>query len=185
MYSNEKRDLRQTLDNVKGQIALADQSRTKIGSFDEVSDEPIAKCLYPEGTDGREPSIWNDYTAYCQEKSGLLHVEGKASSVSDVKWLTDNVIELSLSTQSAKVYATPLEPIDEGCRDDEVRVDDIVMLLGQYVIIAEEDEYSSDPNEAFIMTNYLKVTSIEEQTRTRRGRNRKPQSETMSCYTFR
>jgi len=78
------------------------------------------------------------------------------------QWLTDDVIELSLLQQPSKLFVPPLRPVPEGFRDDEVRVIDIAMLVGQYVAIGEWDESSEDPNDAFIMTNYLKVVSREE-----------------------
>ena len=183
--AREKRALKVALEEAKAQITLADQSRVDINDFEDISEEPIAKVLYDERASGREPVIWNDYKAWCQETSGLLRVEGKLSSVSSVRWLTDDMIELSLNQQSARIYASPLKPVEEGFRDDEVRVGDIAMLVGQYVIIAEADEYSNDPEAGYLMTNYLRVTNIEDEVRTKRGANRARKSDFRVTCCFR
>ena len=111
--------------------------------------------------------------------------EQAGGSVSSVRWLTDDMIQLSLNQQSARVYASPLKPVEEGFRDDEVRVGDTAMLVGQYVIIAEADEYSNDPEAGYLMTNYLRVTSIEDEVRTKRGANRARQSDSRVICCFR
>ena len=174
-FSGEKRELKQSLDHVKAQINLAEQSRTRIGLDQELSNEPVAKCLYPEGRNISDGNVWNGYKASCQEHSGYLEVEAIKSEVSSIKWLTSELIELSLRQQPSKLFVTPLQPVPEGHRDDEVRVGDIAMLLGQYVAIGECND-GLGPNAAFTMINYLRIVNMEEQNQSRRGRNRIPES---------
>ena len=183
--AEEKRSLKYALEEAKAQISSADQSRVDIHDFEDISEEPIATVLYDERASGREPMIWNDYTASCQETSGVLRVEGKSSTISSVRWLTDDIIELSLYQQSTRIYASPLKPVEEGFREDEVRVGDTAMLVGQYMIIAEADEHSGDGEAGFLMTNYLRVTNMEEEVRTRRGANRARQTESQMLCCFR
>ncbi len=182
-FSAEKRELKQSLDQVKTQINQAEQSRTTIGLDQELSNEPIAKCLYPEGVNFNDGDVWNGYKAWCQERNGYLQVEAKRSSIRGVKWLTGDLIELSLYQEPSKLFVTPLKSVPEGHRDDEVRVGDIAMLLGQYVAIGERDEDSSGPNVPFSMTNYLRIVSMEEQNQSRRGKNRIQESDAkVVCY---
>ena len=176
-FNAEKRELKQSLDQVKAQINMAEQSKTRIGLDQELSNEPIAKCLYPEGVNINDGDVWKGYKAWCQEHNGYLHVEGIKSTVGGVKWLTSEVIELSLYQQPSKVFVTPLKPVPEGHRDDEVRVGDIAMFVGQYVAIGEGDEDSSGANAAFSMINYLRVVSMEEENQSRRGKNRVQESD--------
>ncbi|CAF9904073.1 MAG: hypothetical protein ALECFALPRED_004831 [Alectoria fallacina] len=175
-FSVEKRDLKQRLDQVNAQLDLAKQSRTRIGLDQELSNEPIAKCLYPEGVKTNDGDVWNGYKAWCQDHNGSLHVEAIKSTIGGVKWLTGEVIELSLYQQPSKLFVTPLKPVPENHRDDEVRVDDIALLLGQYVAIGERDEDSSRPTAAFSMINYLRIVSMEEENQSRGGKNRIPES---------
>ena len=176
-FSMEKREVKQSLDQVKAQINLAEQSRRKVGLDEELSNEPIAKCLYPEGVNISDGNVWNGYKAWCQERDGKLQVEAMKSTISGVKWLTGEVIELSLEQQPSKFFVTPLKAVPEGHRNDEVRVGDIAMLLGQYHAIGERDEDSSGPNGPFSMINYLRIVSVEEQIQSRRGKNRIQESD--------
>lgn len=171
-FSMEKGQLKQSLDQVKAQIHLAKQSRTRIGLDQELSNEPIGKCVYSEGVAINDGDVWNGYKAWCQERNGHLQVEGIKSTIDGVKWLTGEVIELPLHQQPSKLFVTPLKRVSEVHRDDEFRLRDIAMLLGQYVAIGEWDEDSSGSDAPFSMTNYVRIVSVEEQNQSRRGKNR-------------
>ncbi len=82
--------------NLITQITMAEKDGTRISQFDETSGEPIAKCLYPVTAEGKEPAIWDEYSAWCTGNEGVLHVKGKLSIVSQISWLTDEVIEIFL-----------------------------------------------------------------------------------------
>lgn len=183
-FSADKRELKQSLDEVKAQINLAEQSRTRIGLDQEWSNDPIAECLYPEGVKINKQDVWHGYKASCQEQNGYLHVEAIKATIGGVKWLTGEVIELSLYQQPSKLFVTPLKTVPEGHRDDEVRVGDIAMLLGQYVAIGERAEDSSGPKAAFSMINCLRIVSVEEQNKSRRGRNRIQESDARVACCF-
>ena len=116
----DRKALKHALDEANNQLQLANQSRVSLSAVAGISEEPIAQCLYPERGVGKEPAVWYEYKAGCDECHGLLHIEGKVSSVNNVHWLNDDIIELSLNQQLAKVYATPLKPVEEAYRDDEV-----------------------------------------------------------------
>ena len=182
-FRREKGELKQRVEQVKVQINVAEQSRTRIGSEEELSDEPIVKCLYPEGVKISDGDIWNGYRAECQDHHGVLRVDAIKSTIVGVKWLTVELVELSLSQQPSKLVVTPLKSVPEGYRDDEVRVGDTAMLLGQYVAIGERVQENPEPNAALSMTNYLKIVSVEEQNQSRRGKNRRQDSNAMgTCY---
>lgn len=180
IFSREKGELKQRVEQVKAKINLAEESRASISSDQELSTEPIVKCLYPEGVKISDDDIWNEYRAECQDHNGLLRVDAIKSSIIGVKWLTAELVELYLSQQPSKLVVTPLKSVPEGYRGDEVRVGDTAMLLGQYVAIGEREEGSREPNGKFIMTNYLKIVSMEEQNKSRRGKNRREDSSAMA-----
>ena len=183
-FSAEKRELKQNLEQVKAQIDLAEQCRTRISLNEELSNEPIAKVLYPEGVNIGDGNVWNGYEAWCQEHNGYLHVEAVNSIIRGVRWLTDEVIELSLDQRDSKVFVTPVKSVPEGYRNDEARIGDIAILLGRYVAIGEYTNDSSGPNAVFSMINYLRIVNMEEPTQSRRGRNRVQESEgrTRCCF---
>ena len=183
-FSAEKRDLKHSLDQAKAQIGLAEQSRMKINLNEEVSNEPIAKVLYPEGVNIGDGNAWNGYKAWCQEHNGYLRVEATNSIIRNVRWLTDEVIELSLDQRDAKIFVTPLKPVPEGYRNDEARSGDLAVLLGRFVAIGEYTNDSSGPNAVFSMTNYLRIVNMEEPAQSRRGKNRADEAEgrTVCCF---
>ncbi|KAL2040411.1 hypothetical protein N7G274_006854 [Stereocaulon virgatum] len=116
--AEERRSLRYALEEAKAQISSADQSRVDIHDFEDISGEPIVRVLYDDGASGREPMTWTNYTASCQETSEVLRIEGKSSTISSIRWLTDDIIEL-LYQQSARIYTSPLKPVEEGFREVE------------------------------------------------------------------
>ncbi|KAL8662362.1 MAG: hypothetical protein Q9202_004757 [Teloschistes flavicans] len=185
VFSNEKKELRQALEDIRGQVDLADRRRLELGADGEISDEPVAKCLYPEGSDNSASPIWHDYDADPHEESGELEVYASQTTVASVRWLSDDLIELSLRNQASKLFATPLKPVPEGFRDDEIRVNDIVSLMGQYIAVGEpECTNAREPYGNLIMTNYLRIAGMEEQNRSRRGMNRGQQLEERVKHYF-
>ena len=128
--------------------------------------------------------IWKGYRAECQDHHGVLRVDAIKSIIVGVKWLTVELVELSLSQQPSKLVVTPLKSVPEGYRDDEVRVGDTAMLLGQYIATGEREQGSREANGKLIMTNYLKIVSMEEQNQSRRGKNRREDSNAMVTCCF-
>lgn len=180
----------QALESVKDLVGRADTIRHAVGDADEMSDEPIARCLYPGGIEVTEKSLWSNYTAWYKQLTvdhGLLHIEGRTATVSKVSWLSDVNIEVSLSGHAIKYFVTPLQPVEERFRDDEVQVDDIAILAGRYMIIAEipENYNCNNTSEGLLMTNYLRVTNVEEQNRSRRGQNRRIEANATVLKLFR
>jgi len=94
----------------------------------------------------------------------------------------NRLIEVSLAHHASKYFVTPLQPVEETMKDDEVQVGDIAILAGQYLIIAVPGEGHQDWG--YVMTNYLKIQSVEEMGRTRRGRNRNQQVEALVASVF-
>lgn len=183
-FSPGKHALKQSLEQVKEQLNLAEQSRMKVNLDEEVSNEPVAKCLYPEGTTLGESSVWNPYKAWCLEDNGYLHVEAKSATIQDVKWLTGELIELSLTCHPSRIFVTPLQAVPEGYRKDEVQVGETVVFLGHYIAVGEKDELYSHSDTALTMINYLRIVSVEDQSQSRRRRNRTQEFDDCSVTSF-
>ncbi|KAL8743476.1 MAG: hypothetical protein Q9190_004176 [Brigantiaea leucoxantha] len=177
-FNGEKRELKDHLEDVKNRLAYAEQSRQRIGSSEEISDEPVAKCLYPQGGDNKQSVVWNDYEAWYTKEDGLT-IRGRNHCVSRVSWLSDEVIELSLHGNPSKFFVTPLQHVEESGRDDEIQIGDFVIVAGQYLIVALPESDTHPPGMRYFMTNYLKITSMEAPNPTRRGMNRARNRETV------
>jgi len=185
IYGQEKHHLKEHLDSIKNQLALADEHRRRVGDGDLISDEPISKVIYPGSASTGDSGVWHDYKAWYTRSDRLLHIVSQQWTISGIIWLTEEVIEIRLYQHPSKFYATPLGKVEEGARDDEVQLNDTVMLVGQYMIVAERDDDCQHPGLGYIMTNYLKVTSTETQNRGRRGMNRLKTSEAQYENMFR
>ena len=70
--SNEKRELRQQLDEVRNKVNVVEKYRRKIGFEHDISDEPIARVVYPGVVDIKVPEIWNKYKARLDEDGESL-----------------------------------------------------------------------------------------------------------------
>jgi hypothetical protein len=178
-----KMELRGLLEEVKNHIMVSDKARQMIAEAEDSSDEPISKVLYPGGIDPTSVTVWNDYKAWYKEGDRLLSVEALRAPLSRVAWLSDVDIEVCLEGRAVKYIVTPLQPVEENARDDEIRVGDIALLCGQYLILAEPMERGGGENQ-FLMVNYLRVTSMEEQTTNRRRANRAKPPEAMMLSFF-
>ena len=181
----EKSELQRALEQVKERILVAEDNQRRIGEYDAISDEPIGKVLYPGGIEV-EDHVWQDFHALFKQHErgpgGSLQVQARQSSVSGFVWLADDMIEVSLVDHPTKYFVTPLQTVVEAFRSDEIQVGDIALLAGEFMILAVPGE-NRDPDPRLVMTNYLKVTSVEEQGRTRRGMNRRqnPTDERVIC----
>ncbi|KAL8897052.1 MAG: hypothetical protein Q9207_007411 [Kuettlingeria erythrocarpa] len=184
-FSAEKRDLKKSLERLKAQIDTAEQSRTRIGLEQELSNEPIVKTIYPEGGSLGDGETWNDYKALCQDLNGHLIVEAVGLRIHQVKWLTAQVVELLLEREPFKICVTPLQPVPEGYRNDEARVGDLAVLVGHYVAIRDQCEDVSERHQIFTMTNYMKIVSMEKEAQSRRGRNQVQASDRQLVWRFR
>jgi hypothetical protein len=177
---NRSSELRLALTEVKNLITMAESNKRRVGEEIELTDEPIAKVVYTDTSAPRDSKNWSDYSAWYTNSDGLFHIEAKQSVVSRVSWLTDDQIEVSLEHLPSKFIVTPLQPVEEGTRNDEIQRGDTAILAGDYMIITVPSEVQT-PRSMFpdyIMTNYLKVQSMEEQNYTRRGMNRIKRPET-------
>jgi hypothetical protein len=98
----------------------------------------------------------------------LLYIDAHMRYVDRTVWISDDIIEISFHGMPAKYFVSPLRPVLEGERFDEVQVRDQVLLVGQYVVVVEAEEGGLG-----VVTNWLKITGMEQGAVSRRGMNRK------------
>lgn len=189
LMSPQRRELLAALEQVKVCLGLASSVRQQIQCAPDLCDEPIEKVFFPQGVSFKGPDIWFEYKAWFrQDNGGLLYVQAIRSSVTRVIWLSDDTVELSLHGRLVKYFCTPLGPVERGFEEDEAREGDIALLAGRLVIIAvvgeDSNRHAGIPAEALVMTNCLKITSVEEPTQSRRGANRtkKPDDKVISVF---
>lgn len=186
--SNEnanKRQLRFEMNEINNHISHAERARTDLGETDILSDEPIAKVLSSGGLDHTGPPVWFDYVAWYKPSDHYMHFEAKRAYIQRVTWLSENNIEVTLVGHNSKYYVTPLKPVLETEQADEIHQGDIALLAGQYMVIADPDEEAESEAAPLFMSNYLRITSVEEISIQRRGRNRAQQVSSNMISLFR
>ena len=176
----ERQILMHELDMVKNLLNRADEQRHRIGDEEERhNDEPILQVIYPSGSGLAGTTTWHNYDVRYRDSVGL-YLDAKASEVTGINWRSDNLVEVTLQGHNTKYIASP---IGQGVinHDDEIQVGEVAALAGQYLIIAERP---NDPNQPLIMTNYLRVSSTEDQIKSNRRRNRGTQGNTTTTLLF-
>jgi hypothetical protein len=169
---------RDRLGQVSQCVTRAEVTRQQFMRDPSISDEPITTVIQPAGASVLSPGVWYSYRAWhdIDFNPGVpaardLHMDARRFVVTSVVWLSDAIIELALGGNPAKFFASPLEAVPEGRRDDQVRVNDVAVLAGHYVIVAEVNEDAGSSNTLFL-TNYLKIANVEEPVKSQRGANR-------------
>lgn len=182
---SEKRTLRHELEEIRTHINVLEGTRRDLANSDIISDEPVVEILYPRGVNANCATPWHDYLAWNNPRDSLLYIEAERSTVVQIVWLSEGNIEVKLAGYGAKFFVTPLRPVLEIARADEIRVGDVAILAGQYMIIAEPADEQGGDSSHLSMTNYLKLISVEEAITTRRGKNKSRQVETKVVSLFR
>lgn len=161
--------LRQTLADIHVLAQQAEQNKGRLNrQMAELPDEPISKVFYPSGAARNSNTEWNNYKAWYQYAENLLHIEAHMRYVEHATWISDDIIEISFQGIAAKYFVSPLRSVLEGERFDEVQVRDSVLLVGQYMVVVEAED-----NGLGIVTNWLKITGLEQGAVSRRGMNRR------------
>ncbi|KAF2676644.1 hypothetical protein K458DRAFT_424613 [Lentithecium fluviatile CBS 122367] len=164
------RQITHTLNTVTHDISTAEAFRQNISNDPTISDEPIVTLIEPPGGSYYAAPIWHDYRVSLTT-GNLLTIEAKKSYVADVQWHQELAIYLQ---GDANLYVVaPLEYVEERDREDQVRVGDVAVLAGQYLVLAEpvEDEGS----DGLIMSNYLKILRVEQGVRVSKRQQRRMQ----------
>lgn len=178
---------RKALARVQNKISQAEDTRKRISSQNhaDVSDEPISKVIYPNGSPQATTPIWHDYRSWYDSSQNTLYVEAQRHIVDHVRWVSNSIIETGFCGSSATYLLSPLSVVTEAERADEIRTDDPVLLIGQYVVIVEPGNERS-PQDMEAITNWLKIICIEQSPVSRRGMNRRSSaSKVLPRWTFR
>ena len=139
-----------------------------------ISDAPIAQALGPDDAEIPSQKVWFDYFVNLVQdpRAGhdLLRIEARAHFVASVNWRrAGNQVEITLAGMSTNFFAAPLKPVSEAQQHDEVRVQDLALLVGRYIVIASPQR--NDLKYPCIMTNWLEIQDAFGEEVSRRGRN--------------
>jgi len=189
-YGRDAADLNQDFDEIKGYILTGEDVRNRTEQIlEDLSDDPVFKVIYPSDRDPKQ-EIWFPYKTRYYAHEHFLRVDGQFERVDNVHWLSEDQADVTFGS-GLKVIVSPLEFVNEVERVEEICPGDSVILAGQYVIVGEVERasaYDQNGTRAYLMTNYLKIISVDrgENAPKRRGRNQKEESDdVMSPFFFR
>ena len=115
----------------------------------QLGDEPITKVVYPIGSDEMPVAVWNNYRAWYKLEWNVLFIEAHRRVVSSVTWLNDNVTSMvTFQGHDVKYFVTPLRKLEEEEHEEELKIDDKVVLVGQYLVVVEASGQSFTLNSA-------------------------------------
>lgn len=139
-----------------------------------LSDAPIARAFGPDDADTASTKIWYDYTVSVEPDPHypreLLHIRAKADYVLSVTWRKPGEqAEVVLADTPTRFFVAPLKPVSEAQQEDEICVQDLVLLVGRYLVIATPQH--NDFNYPCVMANWLEIQEAHTEEGRRRGRN--------------
>ncbi|KAL8994338.1 MAG: hypothetical protein Q9169_005665 [Polycauliona sp. 2 TL-2023] len=184
LFSQEQRIVRQYLEGAIVRIRLSEKIRARIAPKQELSCEPITKIIYPGGGTLSDNDVWKDYKAWCQEGDGYLNIEATGSTIDNIKWVSSELLEISLNGKQSTVSVTPLRQVLEPFRNEEVQVGNSAIFVGSYLAIAVLSEDSARLDPVFTMTNYLRIVNVETEEQRRRGMNRAREDDRKRVWRF-
>jgi hypothetical protein len=178
---------RQALLKIRNQVAEVSNKKSHLTGQDiaEWNDEPISRVLYTKSSQQTRVPVWHEYRSWYVSSENILYLEAVRQIVENVKWVANAIIEVSFFNADCRLLLAPLTSVSERDRTDEVRPNDAVILVGQYIVVVDSGDGSSPHTyEAFV--NWLKIVSVEQYSASRRGLNRKrTSSEVLPRWSFR
>ena len=168
------------IEQVKRFLHIDREARRFENSQPLLSDAPIARAFGPDDADTSSAKIWYDYTVSVQPDPHypreLLHIRAKVDYVLSVTWRKPGEqAEVVLVDTPTRFFVAPLKPVSEAQQEDEICVQDLVLLVGRYLVIATLQQ--NDFNNPCVMTNWLEIQEAHTEEGRRRGRNFAAKSE--------
>jgi len=138
-FRQKLHQLQQTLGEIRGLIEQAEEKKaTMEGHFPQLDDEPVSKVLYPSGAERNANHTWHNYKAWYVKSDNVLYIEAQRRVVQSVLWVSAEIVEIMFYGHPMKYFVSPLKAgVAEHEREDEVKEDDKVILMGQYMAVVE------------------------------------------------
>lgn len=173
------------IDRVNQLLASERQARQMEVQQPTISDAPIARAFGPDDVELSSLKIWHEYGVDLvpNPRGGrdLLSIQAESDYVLSVVWrLPGQQADVTLTSSKKKLVVAPLKPVDEAVQDEEVRVGDLVLLAGRYLIVAEMR--GNDWGQHCIMTNWLEIQESASTEVRRRRRNYEERAEHPVVY---
>ena len=133
-------------------LGYAEQNKQALEQQDklDIGDEPIIQTVYPGSVIAKGVIHWSPYEIRLSNSDRELRVEANRRQVRKFSWVSDEIVEVWLGTpglgsdQGLQFFVSPLKRIKPEQRQWEIRANDQVLMIGQYIAIVQseqEDEF--------------------------------------------
>jgi hypothetical protein len=107
--------------------------------------EPVTRVLHQVGASDTQVNVWRDYRAWHLGRDNVLCIESERRIVHQCVWQEDTLI-VTFHEVPMRFFVTPLAPVDDALKHEELREGDTVLLCGLYLVVLEPTEESYAPN---------------------------------------
>ena len=136
--------LQEVLANIGKMRAEADRRKTAMLGYDaSLPSEPVSKVLYQVGSNETQLGEWNDYNAWHSGNENVLYVDSHRTIVQEVVWQAETMA-ITFENVPTRYFATPLRPLQDHEKWEELQMNDQVLFCGHYLLVVERT------NETFI-----------------------------------
>ncbi|KAH0537543.1 hypothetical protein FGG08_005678 [Glutinoglossum americanum] len=180
-------DMKHRLHKVESLIEVSVGIRKHVWNELVICNDPIVKVLRREGSDAVLAPEWQEYSAkllpewpfspleYDSSAYHSLEIMARRSTIRTLNWVSPDVAEVMLNDNNTTYFVSPLSQVDEMYQGDQIKIGDIGVLMGYYLVVAEQVQERSQEDMLY-MANCLRITSVvQEQVQTMRGMRRQPQ----------
>lgn len=133
-------------------LGYAEQNKQALEQQDklDVGDEPIVQTIFPGSVIAKGVVHWSQYNMRLSSGDRELRVEANRRQVRKFSWVSDEIAEVWLGTpglggdQGLQFFVSPLKRIRPEQRQWEIRANDHVLMVGQYIVVIQneqEDEF--------------------------------------------
>lgn len=177
------------IDQVNRLLASEKQARRIEVQQPRISDAPIARAFGPDVVELASLKVWHEYWVHLVPDSQtgcgeLLGIRAESDVVQSVVWrLPGQQADVTLMRSQKKLVVAPLKPVGDAQQEEEVRVQDVVLLVGRYLIVATAR--NNDWAQHCVMTNWLEIQESSSTETRRRGEITKMRLIILLCTSYR
>ena len=127
--------LQEVLANIGRLRADAEKRKTAMLGYDaSLPTEPVSKVLYQVGSNETQLAGWNEYHAWHSGSENVLYVDSHRTVVQEVVWQGETMA-ITFHNMPTRYFATPLRPLQDHEKWEELEVNDQVLLCGHYLLV--------------------------------------------------
>jgi len=163
--------IKQRMPEIEQCLARAERIKGQLdNAYIDTSNEPIEQTIFPSSVSGSGVVHWSPYHLILID--GQLHVKAHRQQVRNVRWINEELVEVHFRDDNRKFSLSPLRPVTREEQGWEIRPDDKVLMVGQYIVIVtleESEDIELDARETNMPIHHHNHTPPQHHPRTPSG----------------